>query len=378
MWIPRYRSPIGVLPAVLAAMGVGDQRTPGALTMGAGAPEFMASASDALHRWLASNPSAGTVVLPAYTCIRVVQAITHAGWRCAFVDVDRATLEMHPGQVASVLASGTEKPLVVLATHLHGMPVPVARLRQLTADAGALLVEDCAMALGAEGIEGAVGSTGDAAIHSFGLGKAVSLGVGGVLVAPDRPPRRAVASVRAHGLVVAAVLSRSGLLGELRMRLQDRLRRAAGLARGAADGGFTPAELGPASTRFIWRLLSDAAVIRDLQAKRARSAVWLDWIRGQGAGRIGTFVAAPEARPCCPAIPLLVEDRAVLADALVSAGVDVATYFDYCAADLGGAAGDFAGARWIAAHILLLPNDARLDAKADLVRRILIDHARRR
>lgn len=377
MWIPRYRSPVGVLHAAMAAMGVGEDNASAVLGQPEGAFAIMASASDALNRWLASQPSKGVVILPAYTCIRVVQAVKQTGWSCSFVDVDKATLEFDQEQLANALAARSGQLTVVLATHLHGMPLQLADLRQLTTAVGALLVEDCAMALGAASVEGAVGSTGDAAIYSFGLGKALSLGFGGALVAPNCETLPAADSMQTHASVLAATLSRAGWLGEMRIRLQDRLRVLFRKARGAADAKFRPVSMRPVSVLLLKRLLSGADVARDLHDKRARSAEWLDWIGRQGFTRVGTFRAASGAKPCCPGIPLLVEGRAVLGRALAEVGVDVSTYFSYCAADLSGHSGDFQGARWIAQRVLLLPNDARLDAKADRIKRVLIDHARR-
>lgn len=375
MWIPRYRSPIGALNALAAAFGPAPEGGAAGLPGSPGELVVMASASDALHAWLRALGTGGTVVLPAYTCLRVVQAIAHAGWRPAFVDVDRDTLSMDPVRVAARVASGAGSPVVVLATHLHGMPLPLDELKALAADSGAWLVEDCAMALGAVGDGALVGSTGDAAIFSFGLGKPLSLGLGGALFHAGTRSPTASGLIRGRGSVLISVASRAGLVGEARMRLQDSLRRIMGVERGALDAGFSPVALTPAAASYLRGLVSGETVERVLEASRTRSAEWLAWIGSLGSKRVRTFRTAPGSRPCCPGIPLLAENRAVLARALAQAGVDSSTYFSYCAADVAGQDGPFEGARWVAGRILMLPNDARLDLIGERVRQILHDYA---
>src|SRR5690606_19554021 len=80
--IPRYRSPFGVTEVLHAALWRTNHSELASIP---GVPRrpflrLMPSASDALHVALGGFGPSGRVVLPAYTCIRVVEAIRSAGW----------------------------------------------------------------------------------------------------------------------------------------------------------------------------------------------------------------------------------------------------------------------------------------------------------
>lgn len=376
--IPRYRSPLS-LPDVLRSLAPTQKSPLGSSAPGlaaASAITWMPSASQGLFQLLEGWGQAGRVVLPAYTCLRVVTAVRAAGWTPVFVDVDPGTLAMDTGAVARELALGG-KPQVVLATHLHGIPVDLAEIRALAGGAGARLVEDCAMAQGAQGSDGPVGSTGDAAIFSFGLGKCLSFGTGGALVGPALQPAPQGPELTRLALT-SALASRAGFLGDVRFHLQEGLKsmlRIAGANR--SEALFNPERISAPAARQLARLAMLSRIEHELQALRERSFSWLEWAAGLDGDRVQVPRLAPGAVPCCPSLPLFVQEPPALAARLRRHGVDTARYFDYCAARLDGAAAAFAGAEWLASRVLLIPASHAADRKMSIIRDIISDYAER-
>lgn len=121
------------------------------------------------------------VVLPAYTCPAVARVILSAGLSLRLVDVDPTTLDYEP---EAIERSIDEAVLAVVLVHPLGLSRPVEPVRSLARRAGAWLIEDVAQALGARALDGKpTGAEGDFALGSFGPGKPISAGGGGVLFA---------------------------------------------------------------------------------------------------------------------------------------------------------------------------------------------------
>lgn len=121
------------------------------------------------------------VVLQAYTCVVVPNAIRWAGGTPVFVDIDE-TLTMLPQDLEKKI---TPKTRAIIIQHTFGMP---ARLNELLAIAKAhrlFVIEDCAHALGTTYNGRPLGSFGNAAIFSFGRDKVISGVFGGAAVVND-------------------------------------------------------------------------------------------------------------------------------------------------------------------------------------------------
>jgi perosamine synthetase len=136
----------------------------------------------ALYALLKAYNRPGGVLMPAYNCIVVPEAVNYAGYYPAFVDIDRYSLNM---SVDAVTRNLTPKISVVLATHLFGIPCDVKSIRDAVAKSGTLVVEDAAAALGARYQGSLVGTVGDAAIFSFHSTKSISGEEGGALLLND-------------------------------------------------------------------------------------------------------------------------------------------------------------------------------------------------
>jgi dTDP-4-amino-4,6-dideoxygalactose transaminase len=156
---------------------------------------------------LKSLSSRREVVMPAFTCFSVAAAVVQAGLKPVLCDVDPATFDFDEERLAEAVS---ERTLCVIAHHLFGVPAAIASARRVCERHGAFLVEDAAQALGIEAAGGRLGTLGDAGIFSFGRGKNVTCGSGGMVMTSSAPIAAAIA--RKHAKV--AMASRTGQLRE--------------------------------------------------------------------------------------------------------------------------------------------------------------------
>jgi dTDP-4-amino-4,6-dideoxygalactose transaminase len=151
----------------------------------------VANGTDALVLALeAMQIGAGDEVIgPSFTFFATPEALARAGATPVFADIDPATLNLDPEDVAAKITPRTK---AIMPVHLFGRP---AELEQL-ADLGYPLVEDAAQAFGAPGIA----TTGICSTFSFFPTKNLfALGDGGLVVSIDDDVAHRVRMLRFHG-----------------------------------------------------------------------------------------------------------------------------------------------------------------------------------
>jgi dTDP-4-amino-4,6-dideoxygalactose transaminase len=148
------------------------------------------------------------VVIPAFTCFSVAAAVVQAGLRPVLCDVNTTTFDFDEGRLAEAV---TDRTLCVIAHHLFGVPAAIATARRVCERHGAFLVEDAAQALGIEAAGARLGTLGDAGVFSFGRGKNVTCGSGGMVMTNSKPIAAAIA--RKHAAV--GMPSRAGQLNDV-------------------------------------------------------------------------------------------------------------------------------------------------------------------
>ena len=143
---------------------------------------FMPSGRQAL-RYLLSNlpadPGRTDVLLSAFNCPVVPEAVRAAGYRPVFYDFSSAMGDVDWQSVANRIDT---RVAAVIVSHFFGAPVDAEAIRQATREAGAYVIEDCAHTVGASVRGVPVGSLWDAAVFSFNYGKPISLCGGAALV----------------------------------------------------------------------------------------------------------------------------------------------------------------------------------------------------
>jgi dTDP-4-amino-4,6-dideoxygalactose transaminase len=129
------------------------------------------------------------VICPAFTFYATAEAIARRGATPVFAEIDPATLNVDPQDVASKV---TERTKAIMPVHLFGRPAPLEELAKL----GLPIVEDAAQAFGAAG----VARTGVASTFSFFPTKNLfCLGDGGLVAVTDGELGERIRMLRFHG-----------------------------------------------------------------------------------------------------------------------------------------------------------------------------------
>ena len=122
------------------------------------------------------------VVVSTYGWGGTAGAVLVIGATPVFVDIKPMTFNVDPAVVRRALTPHTR---AILATHLFGHPADVAGLSEVARRHGVALVFDAAQALGASYAGQKLGGCGDVTVFSFGRGKLLTTGEGGMAVTND-------------------------------------------------------------------------------------------------------------------------------------------------------------------------------------------------
>jgi dTDP-4-amino-4,6-dideoxygalactose transaminase len=129
------------------------------------------------------------VICPSFTFYATAEAIARRGATPVFADIDPATLNLDPEDVA---ARVTDRTRALMPVHLFGRVMPLAGLAEL----GLPILEDAAQAFGAEG----VARVGALSTFSFFPTKNLfALGDGGLIAANDEELADRITLLRFHG-----------------------------------------------------------------------------------------------------------------------------------------------------------------------------------
>lgn len=135
----------------------------------------------ALGMFARQCPARREVIVPAYICPSVPQAVLAAGLQARYVDVgDDLNLSLE----AVRLAIGPDT-LAVIAPHMYGCPAPIELIEAICGEAGIFLIDDAAQVVGVRVGGRLLGTFGDVGVISFAQSKAVVTGIrgsGGVLL----------------------------------------------------------------------------------------------------------------------------------------------------------------------------------------------------
>ncbi len=167
----------------------------------------MSSCTAALHvAFAALGIGPGDEVITAsHSFIATANAIRYVGAVPVFADVELASGNLDPDQVAAAITPRTR---AILAVHQVGLPADLARLIPLAERHGLALVEDAACAVGSEiawqgGWQRIGRPHGRIACFSFHPRKLLTTGDGGMLTTADPALDGAFRRLRQHGMTVS-------------------------------------------------------------------------------------------------------------------------------------------------------------------------------
>jgi perosamine synthetase len=118
------------------------------------------------------------IIMPAFTCPVVAEAVVTSGNRPAFVDIDLTCCNM---DMAALQRALTPRTRAIIATHMYGYPADVAAIRAMVGDRQVVIIEDAAMLGPRTSGPAGTGLQGDIAVFSFGPGKHLYAVQGGVV-----------------------------------------------------------------------------------------------------------------------------------------------------------------------------------------------------
>jgi perosamine synthetase len=139
-----------------------------------------ANGTVALHLGLAAlglEPG-DEVILPTFTMIATINAVTYAGATPVLVDSEPCTWNLDLEQLAAKI---TPKTKAIIPVHTYGHPVHMDPLMELADQHGLFVLEDAAEAHGAEYKGRRTGGLGHAGGFSFYANKIITTGEGGMI-----------------------------------------------------------------------------------------------------------------------------------------------------------------------------------------------------
>jgi dTDP-4-amino-4,6-dideoxygalactose transaminase len=110
-------------------------------------------------------------------------AISHTGATPVLVDIDPCTYTVDPAKIKAAITVRTR---AIVPVHMYGLPAKMDKIRHIAKEHGLKVIEDSAIALGAEYRGAMIGTLGDAAFFSFAPRKVLGgIGCGGMVTTRD-------------------------------------------------------------------------------------------------------------------------------------------------------------------------------------------------
>ncbi len=149
--------------------------------LGESVKDFERSFADYIHSPYAIGVNSGTdalflgllsfgvgrgdeVIVPAYTYIASAFAVTYAGARPVFADIDEVTFNIDPHAIKRAITKRTK---AIMPVHLYGQTADMGSIRDIAHKHGLRIIEDTAQAHGAQYQGRMAGSMGDIGAFSF-------------------------------------------------------------------------------------------------------------------------------------------------------------------------------------------------------------------
>ncbi len=137
------------------------------------------------------------VIVPTFTYIASVNAITYTGAKPVFVDSDLDTWQMSPDDIKRKINSKTK---AIMAVHLYGHPCDMDSILLLAKSNNLYVIEDCAEAIGSEYKGKRVGGFGDVSAFSFFGNKTITCGEGGMVLTNNKKIYERAVHLKGQGL----------------------------------------------------------------------------------------------------------------------------------------------------------------------------------
>ncbi|NNL22104.1 MAG: DegT/DnrJ/EryC1/StrS aminotransferase family protein [Ignavibacteriaceae bacterium] len=118
------------------------------------------------------------VIVPTFTYIASVNAITYTGAKPIFVDSDPITWQIDTQKIEGKISKNTK---AIMAVHIYGHPCEMDFIKKIADTHKLFIIEDCAEGIGAYYRGKHVGQFGDISTFSFFGNKTITTGEGGMV-----------------------------------------------------------------------------------------------------------------------------------------------------------------------------------------------------
>ncbi|MEZ6065748.1 MAG: aminotransferase class I/II-fold pyridoxal phosphate-dependent enzyme [Planctomycetaceae bacterium] len=154
----------------------------------------------------------GEVIVPAFTFVATVHAVSWMGLTPVFCDVDPETHNLDPAAVRRAITPRTS---AILAVNLWGNGAAPLELERIAAEHRLRLLFDSAHAFGCSHDHQPIGSFGDLEVFSFHATKFVHSGEGGAIVTRDDELARRLRLLRNFGFATYDSVTAAGVNAKL-------------------------------------------------------------------------------------------------------------------------------------------------------------------
>ena len=156
----------------------------------------VSSCTAAMHLFYFTNNigKGDEVIVPSQTHLATVHAVELTGAKPIFVDSEIKTGNINVDQIEKKI---TKKTRAITIVHYLGFPVDMRKIMRIADSNKLLVLEDCALALGAKIYGKHVGNWGQAGAFSFYPVKHMTTGEGGMLITKSRTIYSKIKSARA-------------------------------------------------------------------------------------------------------------------------------------------------------------------------------------
>lgn len=122
------------------------------------------------------------IIVPAYTCVVVINSIIYSGGKPVYVDIDAKTFNI---DVTKIEEKVTPKTRALYAQHTFGLMCNIEAIQRTASKYNLPIIEDCCLALGSEIKARKAGTLGTIAYFSTDHSKVISTSSGGMVVTND-------------------------------------------------------------------------------------------------------------------------------------------------------------------------------------------------
>lgn len=137
------------------------------------------------------------IIVPSFTYIASVNAITYCGAKPIFCDSELEYWQIDPKQIETLI---TDRTRAILLVHLYGHPCNIVPIKAIAEKHNLAIVEDCAESLGSKYENRLMGSFGEISTFSFFGNKTITTGEGGMVATNNDELAKIARKLRGQGL----------------------------------------------------------------------------------------------------------------------------------------------------------------------------------